>query len=469
MGISPPAVGSIVAGPAPVSPTTLEPDPALPTETDFLARQPAHVFPLGTAGANGAHLFSESARSPAPLDVAAFESELRSFRDFGTRTRLVPFPDPSVRLPVYVNEFWTAKQRAAHSLHEISYRACFKPQLPRFFITRLTRPGDVVYDPFMGRGTTPLEAALLGRRAAGSDLNPLSARLLEPRLDPPQIAEVAARLESLDLERPSDIPEELLAFYHPATLRRVVNLRRELLRRRAEGTLDRVDAWIQMVATNRLTGHSPGFFSVYTLPPNQAASIRSQIRINERRQQAPPERDVKALILRKSGSLLGRFDTGDGVRLAGADPLLLTASADCTPELEDGSVRLVVTSPPFLDIVNYRADNWLRCWFNGVDPDKVALWHWKRAADWQAAMTRVFSELSRVLVPSGLVAFEVGEVRSGRLLLETLVVPAASEAGLEPLLVLVNDQQFTKTSNCWGVDNQRKGTNTNRVVLLRKP
>jgi DNA modification methylase len=64
----------------------------------------------------------------------------------------------------FVNEFWTSKQRAAHSLHEVSYRACFKPQLPRFFIDRFTGQGDVVYDPFMGRGTTVLEAALAGER-----------------------------------------------------------------------------------------------------------------------------------------------------------------------------------------------------------------------------------------------------------------------------------------------------------------
>ena len=413
--------------------------------------------------------FSEAAQSRAPIDVAAFEADVRSFCEFGKRTRLVKFPDRDIHLPVYVNEFWTSKQRAAHSLHEISYRACFKPQLPRFFITRLTGPDELVHDPFMGRGTTPLEAALLGRRCVGSDLNPLSARLLEPRFDPPEVPEVAERMASFDLGGSCVVPEDLLAFYHPATLRRIVSLRGELLRRRAEGTMDRVDRWIQMVATNRLTGHSPGFFSVYTLPPNQAASVRSQRRINERRNQAPPERDVQLLVLRKTRSLLGRLEPGDTERLAKAEPLLLTASADRSPEIGDGRVRLVVTSPPFLDVVNYRADNWLRCWFNGVDGDKVALWHWTRAADWQAAMTRVFSELSRVLVPSGLVAFEVGEVRSGRLLLETLVVPAAREAGLEPLLVLVNDQQFTKTSNCWGVDNQRKGTNTNRVVLLQKP
>ena len=400
--------------------------------------------------------------------MAAFEAELVAFHEFGRRTRVVAFPDPEIRLPVYVNEFWTSKQRAAHSLHEISYRACFKPQLPRFFITRLTRPDDVVHDPFMGRGTTLLEAALLGRHAVGSDLNPLSARLLEPRFAPPDVAEVAARLGSFDLERSSVAPEELLVFYHPATLRRIVNLRGELLRRRDEDATDRVDRWIQMVATNRLTGHSPGFFSVYTLPPNQAASVRSQRRINERRKQCPPERDVTALILRKTVSLLARLDGEERGRLSNANPRLLTASADHTPGIDDGSVRLVVTSPPFLDVVNYRADNWLRCWFNGVDTDKVALWHWKRAADWQAAMTRVFRELHRVLAPSGIVAFEVGEVRSGRLLLETLVVPAARDAGLEPLLVLVNDQQFTKTANCWGVDNRRKGTNTNRVVLLQK-
>ena len=45
-----------------------------------------------------------------------------------------------------------------------------------------------------------------------------------------------------------------------------------------------MDDWIRMVALNRLTGHSAGFFSVYTLPPNQAVSVKSQRKINERPQ-----------------------------------------------------------------------------------------------------------------------------------------------------------------------------------------
>ena len=83
-------------------------------------------------------------------------------------------------------------------------------------------------------------------------------------------------------------------------------------------------------------------------------------------------------------------------------------------------------------------------------------------------MQRVFGELRRVLKRSGYVAFEVGEVRRGKLRMEELVIPAAKAAKLKPVLVLINRQEFTKTSNCWGVTNQVAGTNTNRMILLQK-
>ncbi len=418
----------------------------------------------------------EDLPEPAALaDPTAFENHLREFRWEGRPTDVVvttvEVAGRPLGVPTFVNEFWTSRQRAAHSLHEVSYRACFKPQLPRFFIERLTMPGDTVYDPFMGRGTTLLEAALLGRVPVGCDINPLSQVLVAPRLQPPSLDAVRDRLSTFDWTTDAVLPEALLTFYHPDTLREILALKTYLDGRFASGRLDAVDGWLRMVAVNRLTGHSPGFFSVYTLPPNQAASVVAQHKINADRQQVPPRRSVPALILKKSRALLRDADAQTRRALASVAGRyrLVTESAATTPAIETSSVDLVVTSPPFLDVVNYAADNWLRCWFCGIDPAGMKLTVPKKIQDWRTAMTAVFAELARVVRPGGHVAFEVGEVRGGRVRLEEHVIPCGIDAGLDPVLVLINAQVFTKTAACWGVDNNRKGTNTNRIVLFRRP
>ena len=146
----------------------------------------------------------------------------------------------------------------------------------------------------------------------------------------------------------------------------------------------------------------------------------------------------------------------------------MSGPAWATPELPDGSVALILTSPPFLDVVDYRGDNWLRCWFAGIEPESVAIDRHRTVPDWERFVRRCLEEFARVVRPGGHVAFEVGEVRGGKVLLERSVVAAAQGLPLTPIGVMVNDQAFTKTANCWGVSNNRRGTNTNRIVLFRR-
>ena len=391
----------------------------------------------------------------------SFIADIARFDQFGHQTVLQTEDD----IPYFINEFWTAGQRQAHSIHEVSYRACFKAQLPEFFIERLTKTGDVVFDPFMGRGTTLVQAALMQRLPVGNDVNPLSVLLARPRLRPVTLKSVAAALQTVDWSAGHIERDDLLAFYHPSTLRQLEALRAWLSVRAPLGAdiVDPAADWIRMVAINRLSGHSPGFFSGRSMPPNQAVSVKSQLKINTKLGIQPPERDVASIILKKTRSLLK-----DGQVTSQLVSGLHVGPAWAVPGIAENAVDLVVTSPPFLDIVQYAADNWLRCWFSGIDPDTVAIDMHRTEDAWTKMVQRVLKELARVVRPGGHVAFEVGEVRNGTVLLERLVWSAAEGLPFKRLGVIVNSQEFTKTANCWGVDNGNKGTNTNRIVLMQR-
>ena len=372
----------------------------------------------------------------------------------------------------YINEFWTSGQRQASSLQEISYRACFKPQLPRFFIDLLTNEGDIIYDPFSGRGTTPIEAGLLNRNIISNDVNPISKIFTYPRLFIPTLKEIEERLDNISFNYDIVKDLDLSMFYHKDTDSEIVSLRSYLHERRINNTEDYIDNWIRMIATNRLTGHSPGFFSVYTLPPNQAITRERQIKINQNRNQTPPYRDVKKLIYSKSKSLLKNINESIRKQLTsiGNEALFIEKDARNTQEIKPDSVKLTVTSPPFLNIVQYSKDNWLRCWFNKLNEKDIEknITMTNKMDTWCHVMQDVFNELYRITQPGGWVAFEVGEIKNGKFRLDEYVAEIGVKAKFNCFGILVNLQNFTKTSNIWGVKNNSKGTNTNRIVLFYK-
>lgn len=342
----------------------------------------------------------------------------------------------------------------------------------------------------------------MGRRAAGSDINPLCSMLAQPRFNPPLLSEVETRLLSVmgklegqnfsldiidslrrETEHSEDVStDDLLIFYHPITLWQLLELKRWFANRKLQDSFDEVDGWIRMVCINRLSGHSSGFFSVRTMPPNQAVSVESQHQINLRNGQKPEPRDVAKIVIKKSRSLLRsmRFDQRQLSLLDNGqygerqetdqlpNPVLETTSADNLFYLDDSSTNLIVTSPPFLNIVDYKKDNWLRCWFAGIDVKKLKISSYSSIEDWEKFVRGAFEEMCRVTREGGHIAFEVGEVRNGEVQLEKTVLQAVKGLPLHRKEVLINQQSFTKTSNLWGIANNQEGTNTNRIVLLQR-
>lgn len=373
-----------------------------------------------------------------------------------------------------LGEFWTSKQRQMHSLHyAVSYRASFKPELPDYFIKRYTQPGEIVFDPFSGRGTTVLQANILGRIGWGNDVNPLSALITYAKTHPVHLTEIRKRLDEIPLSASVDMGDydRFRPFYHPDTYRELMNLRAFLKENRTD-----VDRFIETVALSRLHGHSRGFFSAYSFP-QISVSPQAQERINRKLGNEPEYRPVKPRILHKSMAIL-KDGQVDQIRAMSAKNLLTSQDARKL-SLPTGSVDLIVTSPPFLNKADYLLDNWLEFWFAQVDPRDFAanLIQTPCLETWRTFMQDSMREMDRVLKPKGVCVIEVGDVALGKhkINLDEEIVSIAGTLrhtdpnySLYPEHILINQQSFTKLSNCFGVTNNQKGTNTNRLVVLRK-
>ena len=217
-------------------------------------------------------------------------------------TDTVRIGDGSVRR--YSAELWTSGQRKASSIHEISYRACFKPQLAAFFIERFSEEGDLVYDPFGGRGTTVIEAGLLGRRVVQNDINPLSVLLTKPRFFVPTEESVSDRL--------SRVPRDSWTGHQVSTFQ-CFTIRQP--RKRSLPFVNSLrDTGDRTMMTKSMHGSE---WSQRTGSPGiQAVSFRyihfhqtrrylqdAQAKINIKRQQVPPYRDTHEIILKKTRTL----------------------------------------------------------------------------------------------------------------------------------------------------------------------
>ena len=304
-------------------------------------------------------------------------------------------PVPTLAIPPE----WKAQQRLwGHAFHPMcSYVAMFPASLAHAFIARYSRPGDVVLDPFSGRGTVPLQACAEGRVGVGNDLSPFAHLLTAAKVEPPTRGELAARLAVLRVRwsvESSDwnalaaeavavrsahmavptprgravetLPEEVAEAFHPATLAQLLFLRC------AVASDAPVDRFLSAATSGILHGRSKSYLSdvmpnAFSMPPRYVRDFVARTAFRA------PERDVLRLLEAKISRLFrDGLPAVRGVALLGdaRDAGLRVGHALGERSLPTGA-RLVVTSPPYLRVMRYGTYNWLRLWFLGLDPAAV--------------------------------------------------------------------------------------------------
>lgn len=96
-------------------------------------------------------------------------------------TKKVPLQPENFELET--NTVWDFPDRGKWATHDAKYRGNWSPYIPRNIILRYSQEGDTVLDPFVGGGTTAVEAKLTNRNFVGFDINPEAIELSRQKCD----------------------------------------------------------------------------------------------------------------------------------------------------------------------------------------------------------------------------------------------------------------------------------------------
>jgi hypothetical protein len=418
--------------------------------------------------------------------------------------------DLPVALPaIGIEPEWKDQQRLwGHSFHPMcSYLASFPAALAHAFIARYSRPGDVVLDPFSGRGTTPLQACAEGRIGVGNDLNPFAHLLTASKVEPATRPAAATRLSGLRLgwnassagwtalaERvvrdPASVPiplagsgtgatrdggevvplEVALAF-HPETLGQLLFVRSSLR------LSDRTDRFLAAAITGILHGKSASYLS--ELMPNTFSMAPRYVReFAARTAFSSPRRDVFDGLSAKVDRLFRQpSPSTEGIALLGdARDVAPRARAALRARGRPDRARLVVTSPPYLRVVKYGYYNWLRTWFLGFDAKAIdaALDDAHHREPYLAFLRDVLAGMRPALTEDAVVVLVIGDVetdrgrriRGGVGLAERAWEQAAEPEGYRLAGVALDDvAAVRKMTKLWG-DEAGRATKTDRILVL---
>jgi hypothetical protein len=314
-----------------------------------------------------------------------------------------------------------------HRFHSICpYFAMFPEAFVRRNVLAWSKRDDVVLDPFSGRGTTVFESLVNGRKAIGCDTNPVAACLSKAKADPPKLKDVLLRLGELEKKShrfSTNAPETKNEFFtlcfHEATLRQLLFLMKNL-----EWRTSRVDCFIAALSLGCLHGESHRTQACFSnrMPRTISTKPAYSVRWWQKNECLPPKRDVLNILriaaeyryVSPVPNIKGRVVEGD-VRKASS---MLRSYKE--------KVKLVITSPPYLDITDYHEDQWLRLWFLGGpskpisgqgkdDRHRIVDTYWKFLSEAWIGIAPLLQDSAQIVVRIGGTRLGQSELQDGLL------------------------------------------------------
>ena len=252
------------------------------------------------------------------------------------------------------------------------YFAMFPESFVEDHVKRLTCEGDYVFDPFSGRGTTVLQALLMGRQAVAMDINPVAYCVSAAKAQVPRPARLLKEIERLErqyetcdrralTEQRHRLPPFFGRAFHYTTLEQLLFLRGNLDWRR-----DKTQRFVAAMTLGILHGEMGSSVRYLSNQMPRTISTKPAYSLRYWRQHNlwPRKKDVfERLRTESQFRLSGELPSRSGsVRLGDA-----REAARRFPRLA-GKIACAITSPPYFDVTDCEEDQWLRLWFLGNDP-----------------------------------------------------------------------------------------------------
>lgn len=245
-----------------------------------------------------------------------------------------------------------------HRFHSICpYFAMFPESFAESWIERLTQPGDLVLDPFSGRGTAPFQALLMGRAAVGGDINPVAYVLTRAKLRSPSLGRLLPRLDELEekfrvavgeqnpIDGGQDENREFFELaFSPRTLAQLYYLREGL-----QWSSDDSDTMIAAVVLGCLHGevNAAANYLSNQMPRTISTKPGYSVKFWRERDLVPPDRDVFEVIRNRAKY---RYESKRPLRRGQA---WLCEMRELPRHVGPRRAQLLITSPPYLDTTSF--------------------------------------------------------------------------------------------------------------------